>query len=665
MISTSKEISMTDLLSILIEMTQSLRSHPEIKKASAGRGTLAFFEILRSLIVLNGRCLTKDDIKKAALVTLPHRIAVKSLRKPEEIVEEVIHQVLDKKKTSISIVPPSEVPLTQLSQTENNALLRELMKFVGQRNQNKQPSSALKPVLRQLHPDFPGYFTRQTHGFSLEDLAKLLQIPHSELEKQYPTLANFFRKLKQHYRSQTPSQELMRLLYTLPNQLERLGFIQGMNEHSWHPSAIFTFTPTVIDLIGKDTAEKLLGAAFKKLVLEDEWQKFNTNHSVTDQISRDLFRELLEAIQTLIDQRGMASPQSLLNESNIKSIIEERLRERLQVKLDLLRYDHLLAALDELQTLLEKLENEGYLKLKDKIKLTTKAYALLFEELVPEVEKIVSKSQAGHRSKKTQRKIGERKIDIRSYKSGDSYRDISIQRTIKNLVRQGKHLDELVRNDLQIYQKNPPTTMAIALALDISSSMGEFQKLYYARKACVGLTYAAQKKGDKVGIIAFSDQARVLTQLTLDVNLVLRKVFQQTPLGNTNIQEAILLSRHLLLNQGGLNGIHKHIIMLSDTVPTTYSVFHDSVADQVELDLPERKSYAYQAAVNQAKLCRRHDISLSIVCIRRGHHVDEDFARKLALDIGQGSLYFLENESSILKATLSDYMTIRNRYLAE
>ncbi len=664
MTSTNEEISMANLLPILIGITQSLRSHPEIKKASAGRGTLAFFELLRSLVVLNGQHVTKNYIKKAALVTLPHRIAVNSLRPSEEIVEEIIDQVLDNKETSISILPPSEVPLTQNSQTENNALLRELMKFVGQKNKNQQPSSALRPVLRSLHPDFPGYFTQQTHGFTIEDLAKLLQMPRSELEKQYPTLSNFFSKLKQLYQSQTPSQELMRLLHTLPNQLERLGFIRGMNEHNWHPSAIFTFTPTAIDLVGKDLVEKLLGAAFGKLVLESEMEQVSqANQTITDDISKNLFRELLEAIQTIIDQRGLASPQSLLNESNVKSLIEERLRERLQVEPDLLRYDHLLAALDELQTLLEKLELTGYVKLKDKITLTTKAYALLFEELIPEVEKIVSKSQEGHRSKKIIKKIGERSLDIRPYKNGDNYRNISIQRTIKTLVRQGKQLDAVKRKDFQIYQKNPPTNMAIAVALDISSSMGEFQKLYYARKAAVGLTYAAQRKGDKVGVITFSDQARVLTQLSLDVNLILHKVFQQRADGNTNIQEALLLSRHLL-NQGGLNGIHKHIIMLSDTVPTTYSTLNENIEDHLRFDLPERKHYAYQAAVHQAKLCRRQDISLSIVCIRRGHHVDEKFARKLALDIGQGSLYFLENESNLLKATLDDYVTIRNRYLA-
>ncbi|WP_287588957.1 VWA domain-containing protein [Candidatus Borrarchaeum sp.] len=546
MTSTKKEISMVNLLPILIGITQSLRSHPEIKKASAGRGTLAFFELLRSLVVLNGQRVTKNYIKKAALVTLPHRIAVNSLRPSEEIVEEIIDQVLDNKETSISILPPSEVPLTQNSQTENNALLRELMKFVGQKNKNQQPSSALRPVLRSLHPDFPGYFTQQTHGFTIEDLAKLLQMPRSELEKQYPTLSNFFSKLKQLYQSQTPSQELMSLLHTLPNQLERLGFIRGMNEHNWHPSAIFTFTPTAIDLVGKDLVEQLLGAAFGKLVLESEMEQVSqANQTITEDVSKNLFRELLEAIQTIIDQRGLASPQSLLNESNVKSLIEERLRERLQVEPDLLRYDHLLAALDELQTLLEKLELTGYVKLKDKITLTTKAYALLFEELIPEVEKIVSKSQEGHRSKKIIRKIGERSLDIRPYKNGDNYRDISIQRTIKTLVRQGKQLDAIKRKDFQIYQKNPPTNMAIAVALDISSSMGEFQKLYYARKAAVGLTYAAQRKGDKVGVITFSDQARVLTQLSLDVNLILNKVFQQRADGNTNIQEALLLSRHL------------------------------------------------------------------------------------------------------------------------
>ena len=424
-----------------------------------------------------------------------------------------------------------------------------------------------------------------------------------------------------------------------------------------------------VSYVGKDMVEKLLGAAFGKLVLENEWQNSNINQTIAEDISRNLFREFLEGIQKIIDQRGKASPRSLLNAPDIKSIIEERLREKLQVEPDLVRYDHLLAALDEIQTLLEELEQEGYLKsmkgTPKSIKLTTKAYALLFEELIPEVETIVTKSKDGHRSKYVRRQIGERSLDVRQYKNGDSFRDISIQRTIKTLVRQGKQLDALDRKDLQIYQKQPPTNMVIALALDTSSSMADFQKLYYARKAAVGLTFAAQKKGDKVGIIAFSDHARVLTQLTFDVNLVLHKVFQQTPLGNTNIQEALSLSRQLLLNNGGLDGIHKHIIMLSDTVPTTYSVPHGRNADHTEpISLPERKRYAYQAAVHQAKLCRRHDISLSIVCIKRGHHVDEDFARKLALDIGQGSLYFLENESSLLRATLDDYVTIRNRYVA-
>lgn len=660
------ENSMLDIIPVIIEITQSIRSHPEVKKGPAGRGTLAFFELLRSLGCLNGQRITNDDIKKAALVTLPHRIAVNSLRHPEEIVEEIIDQILYKKRSSISFLPPSEIPLTQLSQTENNALLRELMKHVGQKNQ--QPSSTIRPILRQLHRDFPSYFTRQ-QGFTLEDLAKLLKMPPSALEKKYPTLAEFFRKLKQLYQSQTPTQDLMRLLYTLPNQLERLGFIRGMADrnwrYNWHPSAIFQFTPTAIDLVGKDTVEKLLGAAFGKLILENKWQNSNINQTIAEDISRNLFRELLEDIQKIIDQRGKASPRSLLNAPNIKSFIEERLREKLQVEPDLIRYDHLLAALDEIQTLLKELEKEGYLNLKKTVKLTKKAYALLFEELIPEVEKILTKNQDGHKSKYVKRQIGERSLDVRQYKSGDSFRDISIQRTIKTLVRQGKQLDALDRKDLQIYQKTPPTNMVIALALDTSSSMADFQKLYYARKAAVGLTFAAQKKGDKVGIIAFSDHARVLTQFTFDVNLVLHKVFQQTPLGNTNIQEALSLSRQLLLNNVGLDGLHKHIIMLSDTVPTTYSIPHYRKADHIEpISLPESKRYAYQAAIHQAKLCRRQDISLSIVCIRRGHHVDERFARKLALDIGQGSLYFLENESSLLKATLDDYVTIRNRYLA-
>ena len=73
---TDKVDSMANIIKVIIEITQSLRSHPEVKKGPAGRGTLAFFELLRSLGTLNGQHLTKDNIKKAALVTLPHRIAL-------------------------------------------------------------------------------------------------------------------------------------------------------------------------------------------------------------------------------------------------------------------------------------------------------------------------------------------------------------------------------------------------------------------------------------------------------------------------------------------------------------------------------------------------------------------------------------------------------------
>ena len=86
-----------DLPGLLAKIAEAIRIHPEVAKGPSSRGVLAFLDVLRSYVILSKE-MTKEHIIDAALVTLPHRIQMKSLRPPDELVVEIIEALFSDEK---------------------------------------------------------------------------------------------------------------------------------------------------------------------------------------------------------------------------------------------------------------------------------------------------------------------------------------------------------------------------------------------------------------------------------------------------------------------------------------------------------------------------------------------------------------------------------------
>jgi MoxR-like ATPase len=74
----------------IVKISQSLRTHPLNTYGPSPRGSIALMKMARALALLDGRnYVTPDDVKKAAVAALAHRIAPKE-GDPRDLVREVL-----------------------------------------------------------------------------------------------------------------------------------------------------------------------------------------------------------------------------------------------------------------------------------------------------------------------------------------------------------------------------------------------------------------------------------------------------------------------------------------------------------------------------------------------------------------------------------------------
>lgn len=78
----------------LVRLSQSIRSHPDVRLGVSPRGTLTLFRAAQALAALKGRSfVTPDDIKELFLPTLRHRIFLNKSGKTEQFLLEILNTV--------------------------------------------------------------------------------------------------------------------------------------------------------------------------------------------------------------------------------------------------------------------------------------------------------------------------------------------------------------------------------------------------------------------------------------------------------------------------------------------------------------------------------------------------------------------------------------------
>lgn len=629
-----------DLPELLARIAEAIRTHPEVAKGPSSRGVLAFLDVLRSYAILRQE-MTKEHIIDAALITLSHRIQMKSLRTSDELIVEIIENLFCEDMAENHTKSPSIcTPTLQLNEGQMGNIMKELQEFIRRKEE----------FYHQLdHKKSVGFKDKLTQ----QDFSNLMNIDPEELKKQFPALSDFFRRMKRQVAktTQDPTLEMLRLLYSVPNYLEKEELLKGQPLHNQKPElgTEFEFTDRAEDLVQdsqtrKSVSENQINRSIKKI----------SQGSTSKQISREMIKDALRSIQNAQDASSKGTSfQNLLKHADpsLLAYLKKLLQENMGVAIDLQRDDHKYAAYDALFDILKNLTKEELIEEEEsRIKITDKGYAILYEDILAEVECAFMKGK--HKSRSGKSINGEDVVDIRKYECEDRFRDISLRRTMREVITKRRHPEKIQREDIRIKERRPQGCMDVVLALDRSSSMIEHNKFQYARKSAIGLALAAFKNGDRTSVVTFANTATKLNKLTYDVYPILERITEVRPAGYTNLEDGIKNAREVLLSAS--RNAEKHIIIITDGVPTTHN-FHESTKQHNTID---EKTRAKLAALRQVKICRAHKISCSVVCILRGGDVDIEFSKKLAR-AGEGSAHFLKDEKNLLDVVLQDYLEKR------
>lgn len=289
--------------------------------------------------------------------------------------------------------------------------------------------------------------------------------------------------------------------------------------------------------------------------------------------------------------------------------------------------------------ILEDLQNKGFIRLKsDGIRFTRSGSLIKYKNVFSYVEwaypkffsnKLASSSHSG---------------DDRSFHWGDSYKDIHLRRTLRTLVKKRKDVKQVLRKDIRIKKMLSNKKCMVVMSIDHSWSMARSKKLQYVKDSSAGLIFAVKRNRDKIALIAFSDEAVVLSQPTSRYGLLIEKISRLRPEKETDVTGALIKTRMLFSKTG--NNYLKHSIIITDGIPTS------SCSDVTRTELEGR-------ILLEVNKMRKTGITVSVICIRDElEENDTSLARKMA-SIGRGS-FSLVNTQDLLDHILRDYSNKRS-----
>ena len=387
----------------------------------------------------------------------------------------------------------------------------------------------------------------------------------------------------------------------------------------------------VDEVIGAKKAEEELAVLSKEDVLI----------LVEEMVSEDAFRIplkygafdlLLKRIHDLPESRlshiymkTLKNLQELYPERHrMDNITEELLREYEEDR----KKDEGLKRLLEEEALVEML---NLLEKKDILKqdsmgwgLSQQGITFLLERLTPRLAEDSYFSGYGRHSTGKKSVLGEGKnVGSRHFRAGDRYRDISLKDTMREAIRNRK--EAITREEMMVLIKDIRTRMNIVLLIDLSGTMRQIKKLWYAKQSAIALTLATSRYKDNVGVISFSNLADVVIDLSSNPHRVTEKVLDLELHDNafTNIGFGISKACSLLAYHPK-GEAKQHIILISDGDATAP---HPS---------PQKHALKHAAAA------RRKGITISSVCLAQ-QSSDPELMQRIAR-VGKGRIYYVGAE---------------------
>lgn len=341
----------------------------------------------------------------------------------------------------------------------------------------------------------------------------------------------------------------------------------------------------------------------------------------------DLHREMLEYLLRRSADRQMSDNLTfeLLAEVDRAREKQERISAEIRAKLEAEALVETVRMLEDKQILCKRERGYG---------LSQKGISVLLERLSPRVWEGARPSGFGRHRAGRKYRVGEgRVVGTRAWRYGDAYRDFSLKATLRHAIRH-RHR-QIRREDLQAVVRDIRMRMDVVLCLDLSGTMEQLDKLWYAKESAIALALASSGTGDRMGLVTFSNLARVVSDLTGNTYHLTERILDLDLHENafTNLGYGLLTARSLFARHSREHG-KQHIILVSDG---------DATAPH-----PSPSRFAIQEAARAA----RKGISISCVCINE-ENADPDLLARIAR-IGRGRLVVVEDTKGMREALLTE-----------
>jgi Mg-chelatase subunit ChlD len=222
--------------------------------------------------------------------------------------------------------------------------------------------------------------------------------------------------------------------------------------------------------------------------------------------------------------------------------------------------------------------------------------------------------------------------EVRRYSPGDTFRDLSVRHSLREIARKQKGLSDVATMDLRVFLKERHKPQVdVVFCIDVSGSMGFRQKLVYARLVAAGLVEAAFHEGNRAGVVAFNDYGQTRVPLTgRDKDSLFNGIAGLTPRGNTNIGDGISSARDLLLHDRSRN--RKQIVLISDGQASAMSA-----GTFAHLSAAKGRDLTQDAALYETNRAAAAGVQVSVVFIASRDDADDLFIKDLA-KAGRGTV---------------------------
>ncbi|MFH2012755.1 MAG: VWA domain-containing protein [Pseudomonadota bacterium] len=266
--------------------------------------------------------------------------------------------------------------------------------------------------------------------------------------------------------------------------------------------------------------------------------------------------------------------------------------------------------------------------------MTRRAVTALLEKLFPKYwDYYISSGDGRHKTGKRLNFGDGRVIGLRRYRFGDRYKDVSIKDTIREAIRNQR--DQVTREDIMVKKRDIRKKMEIAITIDLSGTMSQTDKLWYAKESAVALALACAHYKDRMGVVTFSNMADILVEITGNPYLVAKKVFDLQLHRNafTNIGYGLSKARSLL-SQHKRGDVKQHIVLVSDG------------------DANAPKPFPEKYCLEEASRTIRKGITISAVCINE-NSANPQLMKEISR-IGKGRIYNIGGAEELTPALLKE-----------